>query len=84
MKLYRTIHLKVFTSDGKGFERFTLSPPPGKLWHQTELPRHMSEFIWALKDQFPGNEFKAIKVTHNRYNIVPQPLNHLDQPIGNA
>lgn len=76
---YRTIHLKVYTSDMESFQKFTLTPPPGKLWPRENILLPVSEFVWGLKDAFPGNEFTVTKTKPNCFNVFPCPL-HTSEP----
>lgn len=68
---YRSIKCRVFTSDMKHSEVFTLYPPPGKLWTKEALLIKVSEFVWGLKEQFPGNDFQVIRKGNGRFNFIP-------------
>lgn len=71
MKNYRALKIKVFTSDCSDWETFGFEPPPGKLWFEEDLAQVMSQFVWNLKEQFPGNDFQVTRKGPGRYNIVP-------------
>lgn len=68
---YRSVKLRVFTSDLLDYQDFVLEPPPGKLYLRDSMKLVASQFIYDLKAQFPGNEFKLVPKGGNRYNIVP-------------
>lgn len=74
MKTYHGVFLRVHSSDGKEAQKFTLRPERGMVFDRDGILLVVSNFIWQLKEAFPGNEFKAIKVRPNKYDIVPQPL----------
>ena len=59
------VNFRVWTSDMRGFQNFTLDSEP-------ELEEHMVlSFARSLGDQFPGNTFEIIKVGKKRYNVIP-------------
>jgi hypothetical protein len=65
------VALKVFASDGNSFHRLTLRPPRGQHWTQLGIKLAMSKYVHSLKQQFPANEFRAVKIARNAYNIIP-------------
>lgn len=68
------VRLKVFATDGKGHQEFTLDVPRVMDEQSYVCLQHVSQFIYALKEHFPGNEFQVVPVGRNRYNVLPQPL----------
>lgn len=71
MRTYRSIRLKVFTTDCKHSQSFVLEPPLGKLWTSDALLPEISRFVFKLKEAFPNNEFQVVRKGSGRYNIVP-------------
>jgi len=71
-KVFRSLKLKVFTSDLKSWENFTMYPPEGKLWASShQLHVEASNFVYELEKEFPGNIFQLVKKGTNKYNVVP-------------
>jgi hypothetical protein len=59
------VSFRVWTSDMKGFQNFTLDSEP-------ELEdRLVVSFAKSISEQFPGNSFEIIKVGKKRYNVIP-------------
>lgn len=61
------LSLRVFTQIGD-WQDFCLDTEPQI---EQEL---VSRFVTELKSQFPGNEFKVIKIGKKRYNVLPLPI----------
>ena len=75
------IYFRVFTSDPKFWQTFSFDT---KAAPAEEL---LSNFVYHLKDEFPGNEFQCIKISRKRYNIIPIEValpSHLVRPSLNA
>lgn len=71
MKTFRSLQLRVFTSNLESHQDFTMFPPPGKCFTPYQLKMAASNFIYALKDEFPGNEFRLVHKGTNKYNVIP-------------
>lgn len=68
----RTIEVKVFTSDHKGFERFRFTPlTKGIEYSPLGVKQVISEMVVHLKSQFPGNEFRIVELNDHSFNVLP-------------
>jgi hypothetical protein len=68
------LRLKVFSTDGKSSQIFTLLVERFKDVQAEANAHEVACFIESLKREFPGNEFKVVALGRNRWNVLPQPL----------
>lgn len=61
------VNFRVFTSDFMDCQHFTLD---NESQQEAQL---VNAFVLSLKEQFPNNQFKVIRVGKKRYNVIPQP-----------
>lgn len=61
------VNFRVWTTNLTDCQNFTLDTGP------SEEDLLVSSFVYGLKEQFPHNEFKVIKIGKKRYNVVPLP-----------
>ena len=70
----RRIELKVFASDGNA-ERFTMLAPKGREFTELGIQVNLSNFVQQLDQQFPGNNFRAVRVGPAKFNVMPSAAN---------
>lgn len=69
-----TLRVKVYGTDLKASQLFNLKVPRFTSSQVQANLHEVSNFIFLLKKQFPGNEFKVVAAGRNRWNVFPQPL----------
>jgi hypothetical protein len=70
------IQFKVFASDGKDFEVLKFPAPTGKQ-KQLLTERLKMSLVEALRESFPGQIFRMVRVSARRYNVMHEPCPHL-------
>ena len=70
----RKIEFKVFASDGNA-ERFIMLAPKGQEFTELGIQVNLSNFVQQLDQQFPGNNFRAVRIGLAKFNVMPSAPN---------
>lgn len=70
----KTVEIKVFQSDHKGFEKFVFRPvTPHLEYSPIGMQSVIAMMVNQLTKDFPGNTFKVVPIGPNKFNILPEP-----------
>lgn len=68
----KRVHLKIFASDHRSFERVIVNAPKGCLWNADGEQQVVTSTLAQLRAQLPAIPFVAVRVGKGRFNIVHQ------------
>ena len=68
----KTIEIKVFTTDHKGFEKFVFRPvTPNCEYSPAGMQHVIGQMLAELTKSYPDNTFKVVPIGANKFNILP-------------